>query len=344
VFLIVMIVGTVYLESMLNLIQREPDTTLPTGTYTEPTGPGNTDPTDPTGNPGATNPTDPTGSTDPADPTGSTDPTVPPETIDPDDIIWDLPDDPAVKQDHIINIMLIGQDRRPGEYRARSDAMILCTLNTETKELTMTSFMRDMYVQIPGYQDDRINACYSLGGMKLLSKCIETNFGVLIDGSFAVDFNSFQEVIDLVGGVDIVLSSAEANYMKKQGYNAKTGTNHMDGKMALAYARNRSIGNSDFARTERQRKVISSVVEKCRGMNFLQLSNLLKKVLPFITTDLDNGEILKYMMEMIPILKNMKIVSQRVPGDYFRFAIIRGMDVIVPDLEDCRRILQKAMK
>jgi len=340
-FFVIIVAGTVYLESMLNLIQREPDGTLPTGNYSEPTDPNYTDPTETTGKPGETNPT---GSTSSTGPTGSTDPTVPPETIDPGDIEWDPIEDPIVKKEHIINIMLIGQDRRPGESRTRSDAMILCTLNTKTKELTMTSIMRDTYVQIPGYQDNRINECYALGGIKLLSKCVETNFGVLVDGSFAVDFNGFQEVIDLVGGVDITLSSAEANYMKNRGYKVQTGMNHMDGETALAYARNRSIGNADFARTERQRKVISSVVEKCRGKNFLQMSNLLKKVLPYVTTDLDNGEILKYMMEMIPILKNMKIVSQRIPGDYFRFAEIRGMDVIVPDLDDCRKILQKAMK
>ena len=189
-----------------------------------------------------------------------------------------------------------------------------------------------------------MNECYMLGGMKLLSQCMETNFGVYVDGSVAVDFDSFQSVIDMVGGVDIELSSAEADYMIKQGYNVKAGMNHMDGKTALNYARNRWVGNSDFARTERHRKIISALIAKCRGMNFIQLSGLLNKVLPMLTTDMTNSEMLKYMMEAVPLLKNLKVNTQRIPGDYFRFAVIRGLDVIVPDFEDCRRILQSCMK
>ena len=343
VILVALIAGTAYMEYMLGLINREPpDNTISPSEYedyfgnqTDPTVPiDGTDPTD------ATNPTDPA---NPTDPTSSTDSTTPTDATEPP-IQWDPIEEPVVKKKHIINIMLIGQDRRPGEYRARSDAMILCTINTKTKEITLTSFMRDLYVQIPGYQDNRMNECYILGGMSLLSKCMETNFGVYVDGSVAVDFDGFKDVIDMVGGVDIELSSAEADYMVERGYKVTAGMNHMNGRAALSYARNRRVGNSDFTRTERQRKIITALIQKCRGMNFIQLSSLLNKALPLLTTDMTNAEMLKCMVEALPLLKNPQVNTQRIPGDYFRFAIIRGLDVIVPDFADCRRILQKCMK
>ena len=78
--------------------------------------------------------------------------------IDPTDITWSTEPVEVIDEEHITNILLIGQDRRPGQGRQRSDAMILCSVNTATKTLTMTSFLRDLYVQIPGYQDNRLNA------------------------------------------------------------------------------------------------------------------------------------------------------------------------------------------
>ena len=345
IVLVVLVAGTAYMEYMLNLIKREPDdNTISPSQYqgyyetTAPTGSNPTDPTQVTDPGGVTNPTEPVKPTDPTQPsedTTPTDPTIP---------TWEPWEDPVVKKEHIINIMLIGQDRRPGEVRSRSDAMILCTINTKTKEITLTSFMRDTYVQIPGYKDNRINECYMLGGMKLVSECLKQNFGVYVDGSVAVDFNSFTDVIDAVGGVDIEISAAEAQHLIEHGHKAKAGVNHMSGAMALAYARNRSVGNSDFTRTLRQRKVITALIQKCKGMNFIQLSGMLNKVLPLLTTDMTNGELLKYMVDALPLLKDPKIKSQRIPGDYFEFAGIRGLDVIVPNINDCRRILQECMK
>ena len=89
----------------------------------------------------------------------------------------------------IVNILLVGQDRLEGEGRTRSDSMILCTFNKRTRELTLTSFLRDLYVQIPGYGGNRINAAYAYGGMELLEQTLEQNFGVQVDGIVEVDFS-----------------------------------------------------------------------------------------------------------------------------------------------------------
>jgi len=314
VILIALIVGTAYMESLLNLINKNPDdSTISSQEYQEFLD----------------------------SQTESVAPDFTGETLHPDDVEWGENTDSIKHGEHIINIMLIGQDRRPGEGRTRSDTMILCTVNKKTKELTMTSFMRDMYVQIPGYQDNRINACYAFGGMKLLNTCLKENFGVQVDGNIEVDFEGFTDIINLVGGVDIYLSNSEANHLIAQGYNVKAGMNHLDGKTALAHSRNRTIGSGDFSRTERQREVLNAVFEKCRGLSVNQLKNLMEKALPMITTDLSNREILDYLLDVVPLLGDMKVNTQRIPADdTYKYAYIRGMSVLVPDLEANREILK----
>ena len=317
VILIALILGTAYMEKMLNLINRNPDdSTMSREEYEQFQQ--------------EQQATEETGFTG--------------ETIDPNDVTLNLNDKPVESQEHIINIMLIGQDRRPGEGRSRSDTMILCTVNKKTKELTLTSFMRDLYIAIPGYYEDRMNHSYSYGGMKLLDKCLETNFGVKVDGNVEVDFDGFTDVIDLVGGVDIYLSNSEANHLIAQGYSVKQGVNHLSGKAALAYARNRSVGNGDFSRTERQRKVVNAIFEKCKGMSLSQLQSLMEKALPMITTDLTNRQILDYLTDLVPLLGDMKLNTNRIPADgTYKYASVRGMSVLVPDLEANRTILNEIM-
>lgn len=276
------------------------------------------------------------------------------DVVDPDEIVWgdDAPQIGGGK--NVINILLIGQDRREGEGRCRSDAMILCTINKSAKTLTMSSFMRDMYVQIPGYLDNRINASYSFGGMDLLDACLNLNFGIVVDGNVEVDFSGFQEVIDLVGGVDIELTAAEAEYLNRRGnwdiednsweWSLVEGVNHLNGSQALAYSRIREVGNADFGRTNRQRIVLSTLIESAKDMNVGEVNKLLDKILPLLTTDLTDPEIIRFVMELLPILPDLKISTQQIPaeGSYYG-AFIREMAVLVPDLEMNREILADIM-
>ncbi len=282
------------------------------------------------------------------------------ESVDPDfsgetihgDVEWNQGEGLIENSDEVLNILLIGQDRREGQGRSRSDSMILCTIDLNHKSLTMTSFMRDMYVPIPGYQDNRINACYALGGMELLDSCLEKNFGVQVDGNIEVDFSGFMDIIDLLGGVEIELTQAEANYLNKWGnwgvsddhWNISAGKNTLNGSQALAFSRNRYVGNSDFARTERQRKVLTAVLEKVKNMNSSQANGLLKKILPMITTDMSRKEIMSYAMSVLPMLSDVSVTTNRIPADgAFKNASIRGMSVLVPDLEANRKLLSESL-
>ncbi len=275
-----------------------------------------------------------------------TDPDLPEgtyETLDPEEIDKNQTDaDVIEKQAHIINILLIGQDRRGGTHNERSDTMILVTVNLELKTMTLTSFMRDLYVDLPdhngkSYADNRLNACYAFGGMEMLDTALKNNFGVLVDHNIEVDFNGFTKIIDIMGGVDIFLSGAEAYHL---GGGLVSGMNHLDGETALNYARIRSI-DSDFNRTARQRTVMLALFEKIRYMNMEQLTRVVESVLPMATTDMTNADIIGYAADIFPILTQLEVKTQRIPADgTFQGGFVRGMSVLLPDMEANRQLLR----
>ena len=272
------------------------------------------------------------------------DPNYTGEILDPDDVEW-VEDSGLVHSEQVVNILLVGSDSRSSGDRGRSDSMILCSYNPKTKTMVMTSLLRDMYVQIPGYQDNRINASYAFGGLQLLNKTLEKNLGVKVDGNFVIEFEGFAKVIDLVGGVDITLTQAEANYMNKKAVDSKmrgqfkAGKTHLCGEDALFYARIRYI-DSDFGRTQRQRTVMMAVYNKCKNLSLSQLYSLMDDVLPLMTTDLTNSEIMSYAGEFLPVLSELKVESLHIPVDgSYRNARIRNMAVLVPNLETNRRVL-----
>lgn len=249
---------------------------------------------------------------------------------------------PGEKMDstNVRHILLIGQDARPGEARGRSDAMILCSFHTVEKKLTVVSFMRDMYVTIPGYTDHKLNSAYAWGGMRLLQETLLQNFGIETDGCFAVDFQAFQKVIDRLGGVDIVLTAEEAEYL-----GCSQGVNRLSGSTALAYVRIRSIGDGDFGRTERQRKVIGALLSKCSQMNVAQLHSLLEDVLPLVDTNMEQTAILQLGWEVLPVLAGgCQIEKMCIPAEgAYRYAWAKGMSVLVADMEKNREMLRRML-
>ena len=132
------------------------------------------------------------------------------DTLQAQDVDFNADNISIMKDDDVKNILLIGQDAREGEGRQRSDSMILCSINTKTKKIVLTSLMRDMYVQIPGYSSNKLNAAYCFGGMELLDQVIENNFGITIDGNVAVDFFGFMDAMSVIGNLDIELTAEEA--------------------------------------------------------------------------------------------------------------------------------------
>lgn len=257
------------------------------------------------------------------------------EEIDPDTVKWDA-SGPLGDED-LINILLVGQDKRPGETRQRSDAMIVCSVNKDTGKVALISFLRDLYVQIPGYTDNRLNAAYAFGGFGLLTSTLYKNFGITIDGSFEVDFTAFRALIDKIGGVDITLTADEAKIV---GRGTTEGVNHLDGHGALTYARIRKIG-TDFARTSRQRTVLMAVYGKVKGMQLTEIISLINESLPYLTTDMSNGDIISLATKLFPLITKAQINSYYVPPDgMYENKYIRSMAILYPNLAAIKQILR----
>ncbi len=257
------------------------------------------------------------------------------EVIDPDSVDWNDGNYNG-KDEHLINILLVGQDRRPGQGRQRSDSMILCSYNPKTNQLSMISFLRDLYVQIPGFSDNRLNAAYVFGGFPLLKETLNKNFGITVDGCVEVDFNGFKSAINLIGGVDVELTAAEAKIV---GDGATAGVCHLDGDHALIYARIRKL-DSDFGRTSRQRNVLNAVFRKIKNLGVGELLGLVDELLPIISTDMTNTQITSLAVKYAPALAGLNIQTYSVPpkGAY-KNAMIRGMAVLVPDLYSIKKAI-----
>lgn len=281
------------------------------------------------------------------------------ETIDPnsdeelpnaDDITFPSGETDGVRNENVLNILMIGQDRRPGEGRTRSDSMILATINLKAKTVTLTSFLRDAYVQIPGYQPQKLNHAYAFGGMSLLNETLRINYGVIVDGNVEVDFSGFKGLIDMLGGVDIDLTQAEANWLNnEEGWSLHSGMNHLSGKEALAYSRIRYL-DTDYRRTERQRTVIMSIIDEYKTRSVNEMLSLLEDALPMVTTNMEKGEILDYAVKIAPVLAGAEYTSQQIPvAGSFRAGYVQirpGYQAWLEydiDFEANRKILQEIM-
>ena len=262
---------------------------------------------------------------------------------DMDEVTIDRSTEEAIHSDDVINILLVGQDARPGESRARADTVMVCSYHKTKKTLTVVSFMRDMYVQIPGYPDHKLNAAFAWGGMDLLSQTLQWNFGIEIAGGFWVDFSAFEDVVDAIGGLDIYLTAAEARYLNP--YQYQEGINHLDGVAILTYCRIRGIGNGDFDRTVRQQNVIHAVIELCRTMEPAEQRKLLETILPLVGTNMDKWEILQYTAEMMPAAFGVQMNEKlRIPAEgAYQAGWASGMWVLIPDLVENRKILRAAL-
>lgn len=257
------------------------------------------------------------------------------DTINPEDIVWNNADIEVMKDKDVSNILLIGQDRREGQGRQRSDSMIICSLNKKTNKIILTSVMRDMYVPIPGYSDNRINAAYQFGGMELLDRVLEESLGVHIDANVEVDFEGFINCMAEVGNIDMQLNEEEAKYLNDaNGWNLQAGYNSLTPEQALAFSRVRYVGHSDWERTDRQRRVIISAFNNVKGLSIPELISLTDRIFPNVTTDMTNSKILGYVYTVVTN-KMTTIDSNRLPaeGTYTCETLRKGMEVLVPDLK-----------
>lgn len=245
----------------------------------------------------------------------------------------------------LIHILLVGRDASQDAV-SRSDSMILCSFQPETNRIVLTSFLRDLYVPIPGREENRINAAYACGGLTLLRQTVEENFDLEIDGCIDVDFSQFSQIIDILGGVTLELRQDEAEAINSRVSGDLTeGIHLLSGEQALAYSRIRNLdSDGDFSRTSRQRKLLTSLLDSYRNANLLTILSLLTEALPMISTDLENRQIISLAAKLYPFLHDPVVVSQRLPADgTYTYQRIRGMEVLVADMGELRQQLKQAL-
>ncbi len=234
----------------------------------------------------------------------------------------------VASQDDYINILVVGQAARGGEEERFADTMILFTVNTYEKSITMTSFLRDTLVKPPDYKGHtfgriKLTTVYHMGSfygggvensMELMNLTLYNNFGVEVDHNFEIDFDAFVHVIDELGGVDIELTQAEADYLNADDFwvyeDVEPGMNTLNGMTALSYARMRKAegdSDSDIVRTSRQRKLVESLIAKLKTKSPSRLQKIANKVLPLVTTSMTNSEITDLLLTLAPMVSELTI-------------------------------------
>lgn len=262
----------------------------------------------------------------------------------------------SMEESYVKNVLVIGTDTRdPSEEQGRSDSMILVSMNSRTKEITMTSFMRDVYVEIPNNGYGKLNAAYSYGGPELLMDTLEENYDISIDDYVMITFAACAKMIDAVGGVKLELSDDEAQAVneilisevneimgddREDDLLSSGGTLTLDGKQALSYSRIRYVGNADFERTERQRMVMQQVMQKATKNPF-RLASICMSALPEMTTNLSAGELYGYAVTTPLKLATSDLKQQRIPEDgTFSGVNIDGEDVLQIDFDAAKQELK----
>lgn len=248
-------------------------------------------------------------------------------------------------------IGLIGLDGRDGELKsgARSDTMIIASINNDTKKVKLVSVYRDTYLRIGedsegNGQYDKANAAYKKGGPEQFLSMLNTNLDLNVTDFVSVDFQAVAEAVELLGGIDVELKEEEVDHLnnycvetsKVTGMDytpleEKAGVHHLNGVQAVSYARIRYTSGNDFRRAARQREVIYKIVEKAKNSDIATLSKILDKVFPKVYTSFTKAEILQMGMSMMSydIEDQTGFPFDHLYGERVKDAM-GGLDVVLP--------------
>ena len=235
------------------------------------------------------------------------------------------------------NLLMIGTDHRSDSWNGNSDVMILTTIDTETEQITMTSFMRDLYADIPEYGVHKLNYAYAAGGGEKLEETLEQNYQIEIDNYAVVDFEAMAEIIDILGGVDMEILDSECSTLNMylQSMNVpeysiyQGGSYHLNGYQAVAYMRIRFVGNSDYQRTQRQRDVLKGVFASVQNLDAEDIAALAEDVLPQIEHNIGTLQMVQ-LMAALPELRDYELTEDRIPYDDLYYS---KNEMLVPDFE-----------
>lgn len=218
--------------------------------------------------------------------------------------------EPKERED-VVHVALFGVDRRSQTETGRSDTIMIATIDYKHNKIKLTSLMRDLYVEVEGRGKTKLNHAYAYGGAELAIKTINQNFGTDIRDYATVDFFALEAIIDAVGGVELDIKEEEVLYVnrhleetariqkKKAIHLQDAGKQHLNGLQAVSYARIRYVGDGDFERTQRQRKVLQEMIEEVKDSTKSEMATLAIKVLPHIETSLSRSDVMELVYEYV---------------------------------------------
>ena len=228
-----------------------------------------------------------------------------------------------------LNFLLLGTDARKGETVSRADSIIFASIDTESKQVVMLSIPRDTRVQIPGHDQDRINAANAYGGPKLAAKTVEKLLGIPVDYYVLTNFNGFKDIVDTLGGVTIDVEKNMYYYDPTDNFliNLKKGVQRMDGVKSIQYVRYRNDALGDISRTQRQQKFLEALTKE-----MLQPSTIVKlpKLLPQINKNVETNLGVMDMLSLVKAgqdLDNMTIITETLPGSFLDIDGVSYWDV-----------------
>lgn len=249
--------------------------------------------------------------------------------------------------DSVYNLLLIGSDRRNESWNGNSDVMIVATINQNMETLFLTSFMRDLYANIPGYGVHKLNYAYAVGGADTLIATLKDNYNLDIDHYAVVDFEAMADIVDLAGGVELEISDAECKVLNgyltsmnaSEDYLPGGGTYVLNGNQAVAYMRIRYVGNNDYQRTQRQRDVLSVIFASMQKLNAAELGDLVTTVAEKTEHNIDAVSMVK-LMGLLPEVKEYKLEESRIPYDGL---FTSQNEMLVPDFAETTKLLHETL-
>lgn len=250
---------------------------------------------------------------------------------------------------NVTNVLLIGADRNGDGSDGRSDSNMLVSINNSTRELHMVSFLRDTYLEIPTVGKNKFNAAYANGGPALTMQTLENNYRIGISQYIAVDFSSFSKIIDDMGGLDVPMSQAACDAENlNMGSHLKAGTNHLNGKLCLYYARIRQAadehGHDDYGRAGRQRQIMQLIIQKMKRKDPVSVSKILYNYFPYVKTNLSYPEFMRLAFTGATI-SGYKTEPMQIPAENtFTETSVPGIgSVLKPDLEKNCALLRTSL-
>lgn len=258
------------------------------------------------------------------------------------------------KEEKAVTVLLVGVDRKneDDEKSGRADSIVLLNWNPDNRMLSVRNLCRDMYVDVPGQEKNKLSLAYAEGGMDLLKKIVKQNLDVTVDYGMAINYEGFEKIVDLLGGVTIDITKEEADFLNKTNFISQkknrilvAGENKLNGNQALGYVRVRFIATStgqqnDFGRIERLQTLLRAILSEMDSLEITDYTALLKEGFRNVDTEMTVLDGISYMESLLKADYSVSCKTIPVEGSYQGKRSPLGMAVLDWDVEQNKKAIK----